>query len=195
MRARIVIALLVLFGLLCSAHSGAAQSRPIPSQARQLTTEKPPSAAKPLELSLATPIASLPRQAGSANDPTSTLQAPRTWTDMRQNREDGPAIFIMRSGGGPDAPSCAHIRIIEAPEMDLEMVVEALPGAGGPIQTFQGLPPCRRDLAPKTAQRFYGLPPKLPVRPRTPFVQPSVSHPSAQPQSLQPKTDAPAPKP
>jgi hypothetical protein len=196
MRTPIASALLVVFGLVFFAHSGAAQSSPIPSQPQspQQTAQKPPSNPKLLPLPAAQ-VVLLPKQDGSASDPSITLQELRTWTQAQQNLGDGAGL--MRFGDRPDAPKCAHIRIIQAPEMDSEMVVEAPPGAGGNITTFQGLPPCRRDLpTPMTAQRFYGVPPKLPVLPRAPFVQrPASQVPSAQPRFVQPKTDAPSPKP
>ena len=104
---------------------------------------------------------------------------------------------MLKFGGGSDAPNCAHIRIIQAPEMDSEMVVQASPGDGGPIQAIRGLPPCRRDFsAPMTAQRFHGMPPMLPLPPRKQFAPPPASQiPPAQPWSAQPKMDAPSPKP
>lgn len=197
MRARIALALFVLFALLSSAYSAAAQSSPIPSQPPRESAVKPKSAAKPLELSLVTQVASLPHQVGSANGPAILLQGLETWPLILENRKDGLATKMQRFGASPDAPKCAHIRIIQAPDMDSEMIVEAAPGEGGPILTFQGLPPCRRDLpAPMTVQRFYGAPPMLPVPPRIPFVQPPVSQiPSGQPRPAQPKPEATDTKP
>ena len=169
----------------------------MPSQVPQQPHERMLPAAKLLPPPAATQIVLQPNQNGSASDHASKLQELKTWMERLQNQKDGLAKDLQRFGEGPDAPNCAHIRIIQAPEMDSEMVVQASPGDGGPIQTFQGLTPCRRDLpAPMTAQRFYGVSPKLPTLPRVPFVQPSVSQiPSAQPQSVQPKPDGPAPKP
>lgn len=158
MRTPIASALLVVFGLVFFAHSAAGQSIPIPSQPQSLqqTPQKPPSNAKLLPLPPATQVPLFPNQAGSAND---HIIAPQELKELKGRI--GAAINMQMLGGGPDAPNCAHIRIIQAPEMDPEMVVQMSPGDGGPIQTFQGLPPCGRDLpAPMLAQRFYGVPPK-----------------------------------
>lgn len=197
MRARIASALFVLSALIAALPFVAAQSNPTPLQVPRQPHERMLPAPKLLPPPATTQIVLLPNQNGSASDPTTTLQELKTWVERQQNQKDGLAKALQRFGDGPDAHNCAHIRIIQAPEMDSEMVVRASPGDGGPIQTFQGLPPCRRDLpVPMTAQRFYGVPPKLPTLPRAPFVQPSASQiPSAQPQSVQPKPDGPAPKP
>lgn len=194
MRAPMASALLVAFGLVFFAHYAAAQSGPILSQAPQ-PQEKMLPAAKLLPFPPAIQIVLLPNQNGSANDPAITLQRAqdlRTRIQALQNRKDGSGL--MRFGSAPDAPNCAHIQIIQAPEMDSEMVVQVSPGDGGPIQTFQGLPPCRRDLsAPMTVQRFYGAPPILPIPPRRPFVLPPVLQiPSAAPAPVKPKTDSPS---
>lgn len=193
MRPQIAAALLVVFALLAFLHSAAAQSTPPPQP--KASPEKPPSAAKPLPFPETTQIVLLPSKIGSANDPTITPQELKTLISTLQQRK--LASNMQRFGGGLDAPNCAHIRIIRAPEMDSVMVVEAPPGEGGPIQTFQGLPPCRRDLpAPMAVQHFHGVPPMPLVPPRTPFVQPTVSRiPSGQPRPVQPKPDTPGAKP
>lgn len=191
-----IAALLVLFGLLFFANSAAAQSGPISSQLLQQTPQKSPTGAKLLPPLPATHIM-LPKQDGSGNDHAIKLQELKTWIERLQNQKDGFAKNLQRFGDAPDAPNCAHIRIIQAPDMDSEMVVQISPADGGPITTFQGLPPCRRDLpAPIIAQRFYGVPPMPLLPPRRPFVpQPPASQiPSAQPQSVEPKVDAPNPK-
>lgn len=194
MRTPIASALLVVFGLVFFTPSAAAQSSPIPPQPQspQQAPQKPPSSAKPLLLPPATQVVLLPKHDSSASDPTMTVQELRTWIQTRQNRKDGPGL--MSFGDGPDAPNCGHIQIIQAPEMDSEMIVEAPPGAGGNITTFQGLPPCRRDLpAPMTAQRFYGVPPMLPFPPRKPSARPPASQiPSGQTQPAQNKPEASA---
>lgn len=184
--------LLVLFGLLFFAYSAAAQSSPITSQLPQQTAQESPTSDKLLPLPPATEIVLLPNQNGSANDHAIKLQELKTWTGRLQNQKDGLGKDLQRFGDGLDAPNCAHIRIIQAQEMDSEMVVHMSPGDGGPIQTFQGLPPCSRDLpAPMTVQRFYSAPPMLPVPLHIPLVQPPVSQiPSAQPRPPQPKPDA-----
>lgn len=196
MHARIASASFFFFALFSSAHFTAAQSSPIPSQAPQ-STEKMLPAANLLPPPSAAQIVLLPNQNGSANDHAIELQGLKTWMERLQNQKDGLAKDVQRFGSGPDAPNCARIRIFRAPEMDSEMVVQMSHGDGGPIQTIQGLPPCRRDLpAPMTVQRFSGLPPMLPFQPRRPFVQPPASQiPSAQPQQVRPKTDAPDQKP
>ena len=195
MRARTASASFFFLALFSSAHFTAAQSSPIPSQAQ--STEKMLPAAKLLPPPSAAQIVLLPNQNGSADDHAIKLQELKTWMEKLQNQKDGLAKDLQRFGSGPDAPNCAHIRIFRAPEMDSEMIVPMSPGDGGPIQTFQGLPPCRRDLpAPMTVQRFYGPPPMLPFQPRRRFVQPPASTiPSAQPRPVQPKTDAPGAKP
>jgi hypothetical protein len=181
MRAQMASALLVGFGVLSFVHSAAAQSSPIRPQPRQETQEKSPSDAKPLPLPPATQIVLLPRQIGSANDPTITQQELKTRIELLQNLKARLATQIL--GNGLDTANCGHIRIIQAPEMDSEMVVQMSAGDGGPIQAFQGLPPCRRDLpAPMAVQRFDGARPMLLVPPRRPFVQPpALQIPSAQP--------------
>lgn len=188
MYARIASALLVVFGLVFFARSAAAQSSPIPSQPQssQQTPQKPPSNAKLWPLP---PAPLFPNQTGSANNHIIASQ--------ELKGRIGAATNMQRFGSGPDAPNCGHIRIIQAPEMDPEMVVQMSPGEGGPITTFPGLPPCRRDLpAPMAAQRLYGVPPMLPVPPRRPFVQPPASQiPFAQPQPARNKADAASPKP
>lgn len=195
MRARIASASFFFLTLFSSAHFAAAQSSPIPSQAPQ-PPEKMLPAARLLALPPATQIVLLPKQNGSGNDHAIELQELKTWMERLQNQKDGLAKDLQRFGEGPDAPNCAHIRVFQAPEMDSEMIVQMSPGEGGPIQTFQGLPPCRRDLpAAMTVQRFYGLPPMLPFQPRRPFVQPPASAIPSQPQPLQPKTDAPGQEP
>lgn len=156
-----IATLLVLFGLLFFAHSAEAQSSPMTSQLLQQAPQKSPTSAKLLAPPRPTQITLLPKQDGSDNDPAITPQELRTWIQTHQNRKDRLPIIIMRSGGGLDAPNCAHIRIIQAPDMDSEMVVQMSPGDGGPITTFQGLPPCRRDLpTPMAAQLFRGVPPE-----------------------------------
>lgn len=194
MHARIASALLVVFGSAFFTRSAAAQSSLIPSQPQSLqqTPQRPPSNAKLLPLPPVTQIPLFPNRAGSAND---HIIAPQELKELKGRISAG--INMQRFGGGPDAPNCAHIQIIQAPEMDSEMVVPMSSGDGGPITTFQGLPPCRRDLpAPMTAQRFYGVPPKLAVPELKPFVQPPVSQiPSAQLMSDQPKADVASPKP
>jgi hypothetical protein len=197
MWARIVSALFVLFAFFAALPFAAAQSSPMPSQLLLQTPPKPSSSVKLLPLPPASQIPPLADQAGASNDHIIAPQEPRGWIGALQIQKDGLAMNVQRFGGGPDAPNCAHIRIFQAPEMDSEMVVQMSPGDGGPIQTFQGLPPCRRDLpAPMTAQRFYSLPPMLPVPPRKPFVRPPASQiPLALPKTVQPKPDAPAPKP
>ena len=197
MRARIASALFVLFAFFAALPFAAAQTGPIPVQPPQQTQEKFAPSVKPLPLPRATEIPLFPNQAGSANDHMITPQERKGWIGAPQNQNDGLAMNVQRSGVGPDAPRCAHIRIIQAPEMDSEMVVQTSPGDGGPIQTFQGLPPCRRDLpAPMTAQHFHGVPPMLPIPPRKPFVpSPVLQVPSAQTQPAQNKPDAPSTKP
>ena len=196
MRTRIALALVVLFVLLSSAYPAAAQYSPIPSHLPRESGAKPKSASKPLELSLVTRVVSVPRQAGSANDPIPP-QGLKIWPLVLENRNDGIAVDMQRFGSGLDAPNCAHIRIFQAPEIDSEMVVQTSPGDGGPIQTFQGLPPCRRDLpAPLSLQRFNGVPPMFPFPPRKSLVLPPLRQvPSAQPMPVGPKSDDPSPKP
>lgn len=196
MPARIASASIFLLALFSSVHFAAAQSSPIPSQAPQ-PSEKMLPAAKLLPLPPATQIVLRPIQNGSTNDHAINLQELRTWTERLQNQKDGLAKDLQRFGDGPDAPNCAHIRIFQAPEMDSEMVVEAPPGAGGNITTFQGLPPCRRDLpAPMAVQRFNGVPPMFPIPPRKPLVLPPPRQmPSAQPMPVGPKPNQPSPKP
>lgn len=197
MGARIASASFFFLALFSSAHFTAAQSSPIPSQAPQPPERMLP-AARLLPIPPATQIALLPNQNGSANDHAIKVQELKTWMERLQNQKNGLAKDLQRFGDGPDAPNCAHIRIIQAPEMDSGMVVQMSPGDGGPIQTFQGLPPCRRDLpAPMTVQRFYSVPPMLPTPPRQPFMgQPTSSKiPATQPQSVRPKPNAPNSKP
>lgn len=196
MPARIASAFIFLLALFSSTHFAATQSSPIPSQATQ-SPEKMLPAAKPLPLPPAAQIVLLPNQNGSASDHATNLQELRNWTERLQNQKDGLAKHLQRFGDGPDAPNCAHIRIFQAPEMDLEMVLEAPPGAGGNITTFQGLPPCRRDLpAPMAVQRFNGVPPMFPIPPRKPLVLPPPRQmPSAQPVPVGPKPNDPSQKP
>jgi hypothetical protein len=196
MPARIASGSFFFLTLFSSAHFTAAQSSPIPSQAQQ-PSEKMLPAAKLLPLPPSTQIVLLPNQNGSASDHAINLQELRTWTERLQNQKDGLAKDLQRFGDDPDVPNCAHIRIFQAPEMDSEMVVEAPPGAGGNITTFQGLPPCRRDLpAPMAVQRFNGVPPMFPIPPRKPLVLPPPRQmPSAQPMRVGPKPNEPSPKP
>lgn len=197
MDARIRLALFALFGSLLFVNSAAAQSSQMSSPPLQQTPQKPPSSIKLLPPPPAAQIQLLANQAGSASDRTLTTQELKDWIGALQNQKNGLSFNLQRFGTGPDAPNCAHIRIFQAPEMDSEMIVQRSPGDGGPIQTFQGLPPCRRDLpAPMTVQRFHGLPPILPFQPRRPFIQPPASQiPSAQPQQVRPKTDGSDQKP
>lgn len=197
MRAQIASALFVLFAFFAALPFAAAQTSPIPAQPPQQTQEKFAPSAKPLPLPPATEIPLFPNQAGSANDPMITPQELKGWIGALQNQKDGLALSVRRFGVGPDAPPCAHIRIIQAPEMDSEMIIQTSPGEGGPIQTFQGLPPCRRDLpAPMTAQRFHGVPPMLPIPPRKRFLpSPVLQVPSAQTQPAQNEPDARSRKP
>lgn len=197
MRARTASALFVLFAFFAALPFAAAQTSPIPVQSPQQTQEKFAASAKPLPLPPATQIPLFANQAGSGNDHMITRQELKDWIGALQSQKGGLAMNVQRFGIGPDAPNCAHIRIIQAPEMDSEMVLLTSPGEGGPIQTFQGLPPCRRDLpAPMTAQGFHGVPPMLPIPPRKPFVpSPALQVPTAQTQPAQNKPDAPSTKP
>lgn len=195
MGARIRLALFVLFCSLFLVPSAASQSRPMTSPRLQQSPQKPASSAKLLPPPPAAQVRLLANQAGSASERTITPQELKEWIGALQNQKSGLVMNLQRFGTGPDVTNCAHIRIIQAPEMDSEMVVQISPGDGGPIQTFQGLPPCRRDLpAPLAAQRFYGAPPMLPVPPRRPFLQlPASQIPSAQ--SVQPRPGKPNLKP
>lgn len=196
MRTPITSALLVVIALVSFAHSAAAQSSPVLSQPQspQQTPQRLPAGAKLLPPPPATQVSLLGNQAGSASD--LTRRELKEWTAALQNQKNGLALNLQKFGSGPDVPNCAHIRIIQAPETDSEMVVQMSPGEGGPITTFQGLPPCRRDLpSPITAQRFHGMP-LPPVPPRKPFVLPPASEmPSSQPLPAQRKQDPPSPKP
>lgn len=196
MRALIAPALFVLFTLFAAEPRASAQSSPIPSQSPQQTPQKPPAGDKLLPPLPASQFPPLQIQVGSANDPAIAPQKPKAWIGALQNQKDGLAKSLQRIGGGPDAFNCAHIQIFHAPEMDSEMVVQASPGDRGPITTYQGLPPCRRDLAaPITAERFHGAP-MLRIPPHKPFVLPPPSQfPTAQPLPVQPKQDTPSPKP
>lgn len=197
MGARIASALFVLFAFVAALPFAAAQTSPVPAPPPPLTQEKFAASAKPLPLPPATQIPLFPTPAGSAHDPMITPQEGKGWIGALQNQKGGLAMNEQRFGVGPDAPNCAHIRIIQAPEMDSEMVLQTSPGDGGPIQTFQGLPPCRRDLpAPMTAQRFHGVPPMLPIPPHKPFApSPALQVPSAQTLPAQNKSDARSTKP
>lgn len=192
-----IAALLVLFDLLFFAYSAAAQSSAKTSQPQQQTPQKPLSSGKLLPPPPATQIPLLANGAGSANGRTITPPEFRDWIAALQNQKNGFAMDMRTFGGSADAPNCAHIRIIQAPETDSEMVVQMAPGDGGPIQTFQGLPPCSRDLpAATTAQRFYGVPPEAPVPQHRPFAQPPARViPSAQLRPVQPKPNDPDTKP
>lgn len=193
MRASMASALFVLFALFASPRFTVAQTSPTHSQPSHVTPEKPPSSSNLLAIA-PTQTTPPPSHTGFASDLSGSLQARKAWSVL-QDRKDGPGLQSL--GCGFEASQCAHIRIFQAPRTDSEMIVEAPPGEGGPIQTFRGLPPCPRDFpAPMTAQRFYAVPPMLSVPPRRPSVQPSASQiPSARPLRARPGSDAPDLKP
>lgn len=147
MRPPIASALLVMFGLVFFAHSASAQSSPIPSQPQpvQQAPQKPPSSAKFMPPPPATQIVLLPKQDGSASDPTITLHELRTWIQTQQNRKDGPGL--MRFGDGPE---CLKLRT--HPDY---------PGAGNGFRDDCTDVPWRRRPHPNVPG-FAALPPRPP---------------------------------
>lgn len=159
MRTRMASAPFVLFVLLYSPRPAAAQSNPPHTQLPQAPLHSSPSSARVQGLPKAAETASPPQQAGAANASPYTLEEMKAWANtLLQHRKEGPGL--LQFGRPLDALSCAHIRIIPAPNMDSEMILDVPPGTGGPMPMFQALSPCCRDLHPTMALRgFHGLPP------------------------------------
>jgi hypothetical protein len=175
MRTVTVSAVGVLLSLICSPRPAVGQSNP--SGPTLPNSQKLQAPARLFDLPRSAETGSVPLRTDSTNGPANP---PQSWMNLAQQNKPSADQFRaelrerIKRGILPQLESspCAHILILQAPNMDSKIIEEVPRGFNSNMPTFDGWPPCCPDFHVAIVPRdFHGV---APIPPSAPVLAPGT---------------------